>query len=44
MMKIVVDGGFTGEFLEIEYEGEKLSEPDGIRAAKRLLEKTLAAL
>jgi L-ribulose-5-phosphate 3-epimerase len=44
MLKIVVDGGYKGEFLEVEYEGEGLSEADGIRAAKKLLEKTLAAL
>jgi L-ribulose-5-phosphate 3-epimerase len=44
MLKIVIDGGYKGEFLEIEYEGEALSEADGIRATKKLLEKTLAAL
>lgn len=38
MMKIVVDAGYRG-YCGIEYEGEKLSEPEGIRATKRLLEK-----
>ena len=44
MMKIVVDGGYRGRFLEIEYEGDGLSEAEGARAAKLLLERTLAAL
>jgi sugar phosphate isomerase/epimerase len=44
MMKIVVDGGYRGRFLEIEYEGEGLGETEGTRAAKLLLERTLAAL
>jgi sugar phosphate isomerase/epimerase len=44
MMKIVVDGGYRGRFLEIEYEGEALGEAEGTRAAKLLLERTLAAL
>ena len=38
MMKIVLAAGYHGH-LGIEYEGDKLSEPDGIRATKRLLEK-----
>ena len=38
MMKIVLDAGYHGH-LGIEYEGEKISEPDGIRATKRLLER-----
>lgn len=37
MMKIVLDAGYHG-YCGIEYEGEKLSEPEGIRATKRLLE------
>jgi Sugar phosphate isomerases/epimerases len=37
MLKIVKDSGYTGR-IGIEYEGEKLSEPDGIKATKRLLE------
>ncbi|MCC7085488.1 MAG: sugar phosphate isomerase/epimerase [Pirellulales bacterium] len=43
MMKIVLDAGYHG-FVGIEYEGDKLSEPDGIRATKRLLEKVRAEL
>lgn len=38
MMKIVVDAGFHG-YVGIEYEGDQLSEPEGIRATKRLLER-----
>ncbi|MGE0130474.1 MAG: sugar phosphate isomerase/epimerase family protein [Blastocatellales bacterium] len=38
MMKIVLDAGYNG-FVGIEYEGDKMSEPDGIRATKKLLEK-----
>ncbi|HWC75886.1 MAG TPA: sugar phosphate isomerase/epimerase family protein [Blastocatellia bacterium] len=37
MMKIVLDAGYKG-FVGIEYSGNKLSEPDGIRATKKLLE------
>ena len=37
MMKIVMDANYHG-FVGIEYEGNKLSEPDGIRATKKLLE------
>lgn len=36
MMKIVVDANYHG-FVGIEYEGDKLSEYDGIRATKKLL-------
>ncbi len=38
MMKIVVDAGYHGH-VGVEYEGKRLSEPDGIRATKRLLER-----
>jgi L-ribulose-5-phosphate 3-epimerase len=38
IMKIVVDAGYRG-YVGIEYEGGKLSEPEGIRATKKLLEK-----
>jgi sugar phosphate isomerase/epimerase len=38
MMKIVVDAGFKS-YVGIEYEGDGLSEPDGIRATKKLLER-----
>jgi L-ribulose-5-phosphate 3-epimerase len=37
MIKIVVEAGYH-DYLGIEYEGDKLSEVDGIRATKRLLE------
>lgn len=37
MMKIVLDAGYHG-WVGIEYEGSRLSEPDGIRATKKLLE------
>ena len=38
MMKIVAAAGYKG-WVGIEYEGDKLSEMDGIRATKKLLEK-----
>ncbi|MHC4556291.1 MAG: sugar phosphate isomerase/epimerase family protein [Planctomycetota bacterium] len=38
MMKIVLDAGYKG-FVGIEYEGNKLSENDGISSTKKLLEK-----
>ncbi len=38
MMKIVVDSGYKG-YVDIEYEGSRLSENDGILATKKLLEK-----
>ena len=38
IMKIVLDAGYHG-YVGIEYEGSELSEPDGIRATKRLLER-----
>ncbi|QQS47128.1 MAG: TIM barrel protein [Acidobacteriota bacterium] len=37
MMKIVLDAGYRG-WVGIEYEGDKMSEADGIRATKKLLE------
>ncbi|MGB8191789.1 MAG: TIM barrel protein [Chitinophagaceae bacterium] len=43
MMKIVKDAGFRG-YVGIEYEGNTLSEPEGIKATKRLLERVGAAL
>jgi L-ribulose-5-phosphate 3-epimerase len=43
MMKIVLDAGYNS-FVGIEYEGNNMSEPDGIRATKRLLEKVHADL
>ena len=38
MMKIVLDHGYRG-YVGIEYEGNELSEPEGIMATKRLLER-----
>lgn len=38
MMKIVLDAGYRG-FVGIEYEGSKMSEADGIKATKKLLER-----
>jgi L-ribulose-5-phosphate 3-epimerase len=38
MAKIVLDAGYHS-FFGIEYEGDKLSEPDGILATKKLLER-----
>jgi sugar phosphate isomerase/epimerase len=38
MMKIVLDARYNS-FVGIEYEGEKMSEADGVRASKKLLER-----
>lgn len=38
MMQIVLKHGYHG-YCGIEYEGSKLSEPEGIKATKRLLER-----
>ena len=38
MLQIVKDAGFKG-YIDIEYEGAELSEPEGIKATKALLEK-----
>jgi sugar phosphate isomerase/epimerase len=43
MMKIVTDHGYRG-YVGIEYEGSKLSEPEGILATKRLLDKVRGEL
>jgi L-ribulose-5-phosphate 3-epimerase len=43
MMKIVLAAGYKG-YVGIEYEGSKLSEPDGIKATKKLLETVRAEL
>jgi L-ribulose-5-phosphate 3-epimerase len=37
ILKIVTDSGYHG-FVGIEYEGKRLSEPEGIKATKHLLE------
>ena len=41
MMKILLDGGYSG-YVGIEYEGSKLSEIEGIKATKDLLERVKA--
>jgi hypothetical protein len=38
MVKIVLDAKYNS-FLGIEYEGDGMSEPDGVRATKKLLER-----
>lgn len=38
LLRIVRDAGYRG-YIGIEYEGERLSEPEGIRATKALLER-----
>ena len=38
MMKIVLEAGYSG-YVGIEYEGKKISEIEGIRATKDLLER-----
>lgn len=43
MMKIVKDSGYKG-WVDVEYEGSKLSEIDGIIATKKLLEKVFNSL
>ena len=43
MMKIVLDAGYHGR-VGIEYEGTHLSEPEGIRTTKRLLERVASEL
>ncbi len=43
MLKMVKDSDFSG-YIGIEYEGSPLSEPDGIRATKALVEKSWAKL
>lgn len=42
MLDIVLGAGYTG-WIGIEYEGARLSEPDGIRRTKALLERYRAA-
>lgn len=43
IMKIVKESGFKG-YIGIEYEGTQLSEDEGIKATKALLEKVIAQL
>lgn len=42
ILKIVTDAGYHG-YVGIEYEGSRLSEPEGIKATKRLLERVRGA-
>jgi L-ribulose-5-phosphate 3-epimerase len=42
IMKIVTDSGYHGH-VGIEYEGSRLSEPEGIKATKKLLESLRGA-
>jgi hypothetical protein len=39
MMRLVKESGFD-KYICVEYEGNKLSEEEGIMATKRLIEKT----
>jgi sugar phosphate isomerase/epimerase len=41
MMKIISDSGFKG-YIDVEYEGDKLSEPDGVKASIALINKVIA--
>ena len=43
ILKIIKDSGYKG-WIGIEYEGSKLSEPEGIMATKKLLEKAIASV
>lgn len=43
MMKIVLDAGYRG-YVGIEYEGSKVSEAEGIKATKKLLERVRTEL
>ncbi len=43
MLKIVKDSGFEG-YIGIEFEGENMTEPDGIRATKALIERVWKGL
>jgi sugar phosphate isomerase/epimerase len=41
MMKIISDSGFKG-YIDVEYEGDKLSEPEGVKASIALVQKVIA--
>lgn len=43
MLQLVKNSGYRG-FIGVEYEGERLSEEQGILATKTLLEKTISSL
>jgi sugar phosphate isomerase/epimerase len=41
MMKIISDSGFKG-YIDVEYEGTKLSEDEGVKASIALVQKVIA--
>ena len=41
MMKIISNSDFKG-YIDVEYEGDKLSEPDGVKASIALVQKVIA--
>jgi hydroxypyruvate isomerase len=41
MMEIVADSGYEG-YIGVEYEGKNLSEVEGIKKTKALLERVIA--
>jgi len=43
LLRLVKDAGFQG-YIGIEYEGDRLSEAEGVRATKALIEKTWKGL
>ena len=43
MLRIVYDAGYRGH-VGVEYEGEKITEPDGVRATKKLIERVMAGM
>lgn len=43
MLKVVKDAGYNG-YIGIEYEGENLGEPEGIKASKQLIERIWSEL
>jgi L-ribulose-5-phosphate 3-epimerase len=43
LIRIVTSAGYNG-YIDVEYEGERLSEPAGIRATKALLERLRAGV
>jgi sugar phosphate isomerase/epimerase len=38
LLRIVVDSGYHG-YVEVEFSGENIPEPDGIKRSKQFLEK-----
>jgi len=41
MLKIISDSGFKG-YIDVEYEGDKLSEADGVKASIALVQRVIA--